>query len=328
MDGPLDRSPRAVGRRIGYQGLPAFVRDWVGSRFGPVRVAREHRGGMSPGCASSLVTADGRALFVKAVGVDLNEQTVALFRHEVRLLRLLGPAPYRPALRGALDRDGWVAVVLDQVDGRFPDLGTDTDFAAVAQTVTAQVAELTPPPGGAVAPSLATTAERWLARWTDLRTDPARFLPDWAAARFDDLLRRVRALPHQLPATTLCHFDIRDDNLLVRPDGPAVVLDWGMARLGPAWTDLVLLAAQKPTAAGAQRWLDTRIAPADRDVVTSFLVAFGGSQAWNAHRPAQPALPTFPAFCREDMHRLLALARLRLDEPTTASGEVRSPREG
>jgi aminoglycoside phosphotransferase (APT) family kinase protein len=57
---------------------------------------------------------------------------------------------------------------------------------------------------------------------------------------------RVRALPHQLPATTLCHFDIRDDNLLVREDGQAVVVDWGMARLGPAWTDLVLLAAQKP----------------------------------------------------------------------------------
>jgi hypothetical protein len=307
------RRPRAVGHRIGYLGVPAFVREWVDSQFGPARVTREHVGGMSAGCASSLVTADGQGLFVKAVGVGLNEQTVALFRHEVGLLHVLEPAPYRPAVRAVFDRDGWVAIVLDHVEGRFPDLAADGDFTAVTQAVAAQVAELTPPPKAADALRLATTAERWVGRWTDLQTCPERCLPGWAAARFDDLMDRVRALPHQLPAATLCHFDIRDDNLLVREDGQAVVVDWGMARLGPAWTDLVLLAAQKPTAGQAQRWIEQWVEPADQDVVTSFLVAFGGSQAWNAHQPAKPSLPTFAAYAREDMRRLLALARLRLN---------------
>lgn len=283
------------------------------SRFGPVLLMRDHVGGMSPGCACSLRTADGPALFVKAVGTELNEHTVTLFRHEIGLLHLLAHVPYRPEVRGVWDRDGWVAIVLEHIDGRFPDLAADADFTAVARTITAQVAELTPPPTAVAAPSLATTAERWLHRWTELRARPAWYLPGWAAARVDDLLDRVRELPHQVPATTLCHFDIRDDNLLVRGDGRAVVLDWGMARLGPAWTDLVLLAAQRPTAAEAQYWLERWVAPADQDVVTSFLVAFGGSQAWNARQPTRPSLPTYGEFCAEDMRRLLALARLRLD---------------
>ena len=308
-----ERAPRAVGRRIGYDGLPAFVREWVDARFGPVTVLRDHAGGMSPGCATSLATADGRAVFVKAVGAELNEQTLGLFRRELELLRRLPPAPYRPALLGALDLRGWVAVALEQITGRYPDLGSDADFDAVARVVVAQVAELTPPPSGVNATTLAETAERWAARWEHLRQRPDRLLPGWAAARFDELARRVRALPGQLPAAALCHFDVRDDNLLVRADGTAVVLDWGMARFGPAWTDLVLLAAQKPTAVEAQRCLERWVPTDQRDAVTSFLVAFGGSQAFNAAQPARPSLPTFAAFCREDMRRLLAIARLRLN---------------
>ena len=76
----------------------------------------------------------------------------------------------------------------------------------------------------------------------ELAAGPAAALPAWVVSRFDELLVRVTRLPGELPATTLCHFDIRDDNLLVRPDGEVMVLDWGMARLGPSWTDLVLLA--------------------------------------------------------------------------------------
>lgn len=265
---------------------------------------------MSPGCATSLRAADGQDLFVKAVGAELNEQTVELFRYEIGLLRALPPAPYRPVLRGAYDEGGWVAIVLAQVPGRHPDLARDTDFAAVARVVAAQAAELTPAPVAAT--SLTVTAERWLHRWEAIREQPERFLPGWAAGRIDDLIERVRVLPRQLPATTLCHFDIRDDNLLVRDDGRAVVLDWGMARHGPSWTDLVLLATQRHTAEAAEYWLRRWVPPADQDTVTGMLVALAGSQAWSAQQPARPSLPTLPEFCRDDAQRYLALVRLRL----------------
>jgi aminoglycoside phosphotransferase (APT) family kinase protein len=301
-----------VGRRIGYAALPAFLHAWVDARYGPVTVLRDHVGGMSPGCATSLRTAAGETVFVKAVGAELNAQTVELFRAELRLQRILRPAPYRPALLDGLDRDGWVAIVLRHVDGRFPDLSDDTDLAAVAAAVDAQVAELTPAPAGVDVLPLAETARRWLARWADVAADPFRYLPGWAAARCDALLSRVRTLPDRLPPTTLCHFDVRDDNVLIRPDGSAVLLDWGMARLGPAWTDRVLLAAQRPTAAAADRLLRRWLDPADQDTVTDFLLAFAGSQAWNGAQPERPALPTFAAFCRADAGRLFALAQHRL----------------
>jgi hypothetical protein len=183
---------------------------------GEVCVVREHSGGMSAGCATSLRSADGRLLFLKAVGAELNPQTTDLFRYETRILPALPPAPYRPALLAAYDRDGWTALLLDHVTGRYPDLRDPGDHRAVAALVTAQVAELTPAPDPTVLP-LAETARRWRTRWAEIATDPPAYLPPWAAARTGDLLARVRRLPDRLTPQTLCHFDVREDNLLIRP---------------------------------------------------------------------------------------------------------------
>jgi serine/threonine protein kinase len=161
-------------------------------------------------------------------------------------------------------------------------------------------------------PALAVTAQRWATRWAEVSHAPRRFLPAWAADRIDELVARVVTLPDQLPEEALCHFDVPDDNLLIRPNGQALIFDWGMARRGPSWTDHVLLAAQSPTADQAQSWLGRWVPAEAQDTVTSLLVAFAGSQAWNAHQPPKPGLPSLPAFTRDDAQRLFAIARLRL----------------
>ena len=62
-------APRAVGVRAAYPAVPPPVRAWVDSTLGsPVVEAREQVGGMSPGCATRLVCADGTRAFIKAVG--------------------------------------------------------------------------------------------------------------------------------------------------------------------------------------------------------------------------------------------------------------------
>jgi hypothetical protein len=298
---------RATGSRLPYGSVPEPVRAWVSALAGAVSVVQEHRGGMSPGCATSLRAADGRLLFVKAVGAELNPQTVALFRYEAAILPVLPPVPYRPGLLAGYDRDGWAALLLEHADGRPPDFADPADRRAVADVVTAQVGELTPPPAGAQVLPLAETVRRWVARWSDVQADPAAYLPGWAAVRTDELAARVRRLPDRLGTGTLCHFDIRDDNLLIRPDGSAVILDWGMARLGPPWVDPLLLALQVGTAA-VRDHLGT-LGPADREVAVDLLTAFGGSQSWNARQPARPGLPHYSAYCAADAARLLTAAR-------------------
>lgn len=301
--------PRAVGKRLAYADVPTHVREWVEARIGKASVIAEHRGGMSPGCATSLEVEDGQRFFVKAVGEQLNQRTVEIFRSEVALLRALPQVSYRPPLLAALDDQGWVALLLEHVEGRYPDFDDDADFEAVLTTVTSQVVALTPPP--VTTDRLATSADRWLARWDLVRQDPPAYLPSWAAERVDELRARAAAMTQQLPPETLCHTDIRDDNFLIRPDGQAVVLDWGMASLAPRWLDPVLLAMQRPTDAAA-RWLQDHVASEDDQAVTNLLVAFGGSQAWRATQPNHPALPAMSDYCREDAHRFLALAERRL----------------
>jgi aminoglycoside phosphotransferase (APT) family kinase protein len=245
-------------------------------------------------------------MFVKAVGVGQNPQTVDLFRYETRILRQLPRAPYRPALLAAYDHDGWAALLLEHVDGRHPDLGDPLDHRAAADLVAAQVAELTPAPDVDATP-LAETARRWARRWRDIAADPAGYLPAWAAARVEELLVRVRRLPDRLRPQALCHFDVRDDNLLIRPDGTAAILDWGMARLGPTWVDPLVFALQSNTDSAV--CLVTSLAPAEQDAAVDFLTAFAGGQAWNACQPARPGLPHFAAFCADDASRLLAAAK-------------------
>lgn len=258
---------------------------------------------MSAGCATSLRTENGRLLFVKAVGAEQNPQTRQLFRYEAGVLRVLPAVSYRPALLASYDQDGWVALLLEHVEGRHPDLGDPADHRAVAAAVAAQVAGLTPPPPGSGALPLAETARRWAVRWADIEADPAAYLPRWAAARIGELVAGVRGLPDRLGSGTLCHFDLRDDNLLVRPDGSAAILDWGMARLGPAWVDPLLLALQQDTARAVDH-----VQGLGR-IAVDFLAAFAGSQAWNARQPARPGLPHFAAYCADDAARLHAVLR-------------------
>jgi aminoglycoside phosphotransferase (APT) family kinase protein len=298
---------RAVGRRLPFDQVPESVRAWVTGLVGTVTVAQEHRGGMSPGCATSLRTEDGRLVFVKAVGAEQNPQTLELFRYETRVLHALPAVPYRPALLASHDRDGWAALLLEHVEGRHPDLSDPADHQAVAAVVAAQVDELSPPPPGSTAPSLAETARRWAARWVEIEADPAGYLPHWAAERIGTLVPRVRRLPERLDSGTLSHFDLRDDNLLIRTDGSAAVIDWGMARLGPGWVDPLLLALQQDTARAVDHV--RRLDRADQETAVDLLVAFAGSQAWNARQPARPGLPHFATYCADDAARLHAAHR-------------------
>jgi aminoglycoside phosphotransferase (APT) family kinase protein len=298
---------RAEGVRVGWTGVPASVRAWVDEAVGsPVVAAHDQVGGMSPGCATRLVCADGRRAFVKAVGAALNPRTPELFRHEAAVLAVLPQAAYRAELLGVHDDGDWVALLLEDVEGRHADLSDPRELDAVRDVVEQQAAELAAPPAGLPADSLVLTACRWLDRWPDVASAPERFLPPWAAKRADEIGARLSTLPARTQGDAWCHFDLRSDNLLVRPTGDVVVVDWGMSRRGPLWLDAFSLAFSRVDCA------DFAHDGADRDLVTDLLLGLAVYNAWALAQPAAPGLPALQAFRREFRDAALTAARPRL----------------
>jgi hypothetical protein len=314
------RSPRAVGRRVPYATMPAHVRAWIDAELGsPVVDAVGQVGGMSPGPASRLLLADGRRAFVKAVSDDPNPQTPELYRHESLVLGRLPHATFRPRLLGVLDDGEWVALLLEDVEGRHPDLDVPAEMDAVRQVVRTQAAEL-----AGAASSIAVSGEdmagkvrRWLARVVSADDAERAALPPWWSAREDEVLGRVQALAARLPTDAWCHFDVRDDNLLVRPDGRAVILDWGMSCAGPSWLDELLLDLHVVDSPAFDALLRARPAYADTDDLerdsTDLLLAFGSALAVMAEGPPPQGLPWINDFRRREARRVLAGVRRRLD---------------
>ncbi len=305
--------PRAVGVHCPYAAIPTRVQAWVEAKLGDRVVTADGQvGGMSPGCATRLRTADGQAAFVKAVGAELNPDTPGLFRREVEVLTCLPAVDHRPRVIATYDDGDWVALLLEDVDGRYPDLADPGDADAVWAVVDRQSRELTPPPDGLAIRSLPDTARRFLERWRDLSDGPGAGLPHWITAHAGPLDDRVATLPERLGTGTLCHWDIRDDNLLMRPDGAVVVLDWGMTCRGPWWADLFVLALAWADAPSFDDRIRTISPLPDEDDITDLLLLFGISQAWHAQQPAPPGLANLPEFTRRESERLLAGACRRL----------------
>ena len=125
-------APRAVGVRLPYDAVPAAVRTWVEDRLGsPVVGTAEQVGGMSPGCATRLTCADGTRAFVKAVGAELNPDTPGLFRREIGVLAHIGAHELWARLLASYDDGAWVALLIEDVEGRHPDFADPAELEAV-----------------------------------------------------------------------------------------------------------------------------------------------------------------------------------------------------
>src|SRR4051812_7493173 len=111
----------ASGIRIQWLELPQTVRDAVERILGaPVTEAVSQSGGFSPGTADRVVTADGRRAFVKAVSSAQNPVSPQMHRAEARNAGRLPEGVPVPKLLGTHDDGDWIALVLEDVDGRPP----------------------------------------------------------------------------------------------------------------------------------------------------------------------------------------------------------------
>ncbi|MEU9825711.1 phosphotransferase family protein [Micromonospora chersina] len=304
--------------RLRWADLPGSVRAAVEEILGDRVVAAEsQQGGFSPGTADRVRTAGGGRAFVKAVSPAQNDRSPALHRAEARVAAALPPAAPAPLLIGSHDDGNWIALVFSDVEGRHPVTPWDAgELAAVLSTLEAMAAVLTPAPA-----AVTSTATEQLGYdfggWRRLAADPPADLDAWARARLPELCAAADRGLAALAGDTLCHLDVRADNLLVGPDGTVTVVDWPWACRGPAWLDslLVLVNVQvhgghDPEALLSALPLAAGTDPAD---LTGVLAGFTGFFLDGARQPPPPGIPTVRAFQRLQGDALLPWLARRLD---------------
>ncbi|MDI6101998.1 phosphotransferase [Actinoplanes sp. NEAU-A12] len=299
----------ASGVRIGWEDLPGPVRHEIEEIIGGGRVvtAQSQAGGFSPGTADRVRTVSGARAFVKAVTPALNEDSAVLARQELRITAALPAHAPAPRMLGGFDDGEWVVLVLEDVAGAHPRTPwVESEIAAAATALRDLAATLTPAP----VEGLSTAADRLapsFARWDDLAAGPPDDLDPWAVRRLGVLRAAAgRGNVAISTGTTLVHTDLRADNILVRPDGRLVFVDWPWGCVGPAWLDSVLLAINVIVHGGDPGPL---LAGIDPDVVVGVIAGAAAYFHHSCRQPPPPGLPTVRAFQRFQGDALLPWLR-------------------
>lgn len=282
-----------------WDDLPAGVRAALEQRLGArVVAAATQPTGFSPGLAARLRLEDGRRVFLKAVHETANPDTPDIHRREARILAGLPAAVPAPRLLWTYDEGGWVALCLEDVDGRHPhEPWTEQDLSLVIAAISKMAADLTPAPfdpGFTAAEGFRRTINGWQAA---LQRGESRLDP-WSARHLPRLAELEAQAPDACAGDTLLHFDTRADNLLMS-GGRVYVLDWPWARTGAAWVDWVAMAPSVAMQGGPDpesflRRFDLKgVASRNIDAVLSTIAGF---LTVRALEPPPPGIPTVRAF--------------------------------
>ena len=323
-------APRAVGVRLSYAEIPGRVRSWVDATLGsPVIGIEEQVGGMSPGCATRVVTEDGRRAFVKAVGPELNPVTPDMFRNEITVLDHLHDHALWARFLDSYDEPGeWVALLLEDVPGRHADTTSPEDVERVIEATGMLCDELAGLGTGLGITTCRDSLNRFGEAWDEVPGLPSDVLPSWVGERLGALRSAYNNLMEHADGDHVVHGDLRNDNILMRTGdqaGSVVFVDWGVARTGPAWYDPLLLCLE---------WVEDPVFdelvgtfPALRGLgdenVTAFLVTLGTWLGYRTTVAVDVGLPTLNDFRRREAARLLRGAERRLGLPVgSASGSI------
>ena len=301
---------QTYGVRIGWADLPARIREQVEAAVGGAVVrAVSQNGGFSPGTADRVVTANGRRAFVKAVSTGINTRSVELARAEAHVTARMPAGAPVPRLLRHLDDGEWVVLVHEDVEGRHP--RTPWVRAEIDATVRAlrQLARAVTPAPLTDLPRAADQLAPHFGGWARLAADPPADLDPWAATHLGELRAAAdRGLAAVTTGDTLVHCDLRADNLLVRPDGSVVVVDWPYGCTGPAWLDTLLLAMDVLVHGGPT---DRLLSGIDPDVATGLIAGFTGDFLDRSRHPS-PGIPHVRAFQRAQADAVLPWLRARL----------------
>ena len=283
----------------------------------PVVVAESCSGGFSPGSADRVILADGRRAFIKTA----NERRGPTHRYHLQEANIVAALP--PGLPiayslGVVSDDEWIAAIYDDVDGEPPATPwKNTDIHAVldslsviaAKPMPAEVAELLP-----TAPSFWAKSSidvDWDAITPGARAKLARTYP-WLPEALSSNLADDALLLKDLAGDSLVHFDVRADNVLIRSNGTAVLVDWPWAVVGPDWFDpatLLFNVAYFDPSFDARPWLANHLSfsTTTPEQVARLWLAFAGFFLAAGTSPDPPGVPGLSRFRIDQGHACLRL---------------------
>ena len=286
---------------MAWEDVPPRVRaaleDAAGGR---VASATTQHGGFSPGLAVRVVRDDGQRRFVKAVDREVNAVAARMHRREARIAAALPAAAPAPRFQAAVEVDGWVGLVFEDIDGWMPTWAPG-ELARVVAALDTLAEATTPCPL-----PLQAAADAQAGDFTGLRSfadapQRARELPAWARAALPRLAAIEAGWQDAAAGDTLVHLDVRADNLLLTPDR-VVLVDWPWATRGAAWVDVLgLIPSAVMQGAGEPEdilALSRAAQAASPEAIDALVAALTGYFLWNAGLPPPPGIPTVRAFQR------------------------------
>lgn len=294
--------------RVAWSDIPASVRARIEEVLGsPVVEAVSQPGGYSPGSADRVVTADGRRAFVKAASPAINGDTPTIHRREAAITARLPAAVPASALIGAVDDGDWIALVLEDIEGRHPATPWRPPELAAVFDALRQVAAVDLPADVPVVDLAHVLARDVLERWRVLTPEVIPALPGgldaWVRTRLDELTDAAAQAVDDVRGDRLVHYDTRADNILLRPDGSVVLVDWPWGARGAGWFDALTLLINvlyyDPSADVEALLTGEVFAGMSRDAATNVLAALGGMFLEAALRPEPPRMPTLRTFQRD-----------------------------
>ncbi|BDZ51357.1 hypothetical protein GCM10025867_35980 [Frondihabitans sucicola] len=206
-----------------------------------------------------------------------------------------------PTLLSSYDRDEWVALVLDDIDGRHPGGALDgSDVGAVLDAFATFPRVERPDQGGLPRVSDEITDEA--SGWREVLDDGAAAdLPEWVRQSIDSLESAAAEASTALSGDFLQHLDSRADNVLLDQAGRAWIIDWPWAGVGARWVDgLMYLFDCRVRGESVDTEGVLRSHPLFDGVpessVDAVLSAMSGGFFAKSRRPAPPNMPTLRAF--------------------------------
>ena len=325
-------SRSGVEAKLPWRAAPDTVRRATEELLG-AKIARAARvwGGYGPTPTYRLLLADGRRAFFKGTDPTSNDVMRYALEREERMYRELPDliGRWAPAFYGAFARDGWRALLLEDVGPRSAPPWTPALTRSVAYEYAAFHARTLgcDPPDWLDRPPQSLSRVTWervvadsdeLCEVANLATGQEEAALRWLRDSTPLFTRLSTAAPEIGGPYALLHGDTRSDNLRYA-HGRLILFDWPWAEVGRPEFDLVPFAQSVTVEGGVHpeqvlTWYAERLAvrPEAIDAAVAWFVAFFAGQAW---RPEIPGLPRLRRFQRQQLAVMLAWAARRFNLP-------------